>query len=312
MSKLKAFNLLGISETESKEIVISPIFYMGNKRRLIQKGLINYFPKEINTFVDVFSGSAIVSMNVIAQNYIINDINEPLNLLYNMFTNDSCKFIIDKIYDFIDKYNLPRERTKRNVYMDKDKIECYKSAHKQLRDYYNNTKDVYALYTLMFYSFSQLMRFNSNGDFNMPYGNDCFCEDNIKYINNGTNFFSQSTVKTYKLDYRQLIDTLLESETKDYFFYFDPPYLNTLANYNENNGWTYEDEYCLYDILNHLTDIGMKWALSNVEKNKGIDNTDLINYVTDNNYQKHYFDNFTYTACGKGNANTVEILITNY
>jgi len=29
----------------------SPIFYMGNKKKLINKGLIELFPKNINTFV---------------------------------------------------------------------------------------------------------------------------------------------------------------------------------------------------------------------------------------------------------------------
>lgn len=49
------------------DVIVSPIFYMGNKRRLIKKGLIDLFPKDINTFVDVFAGSAVVSMNTQAQ-----------------------------------------------------------------------------------------------------------------------------------------------------------------------------------------------------------------------------------------------------
>lgn len=36
---------------------------MGNKKRLINKGLIKMFPNNINTFVDLFAGSGIVSMN---------------------------------------------------------------------------------------------------------------------------------------------------------------------------------------------------------------------------------------------------------
>ena len=53
-----------------KECIISPIFYMGNKKKLIMKGLIDLFPKDINMFVDLFSGSAVVSMNVKANIYI--------------------------------------------------------------------------------------------------------------------------------------------------------------------------------------------------------------------------------------------------
>ena len=54
-----------------KEIIISPIFYMGNKRKLINKGLIDLFPKNIEIFVDVFGGSGIISMNTKASKYIL-------------------------------------------------------------------------------------------------------------------------------------------------------------------------------------------------------------------------------------------------
>lgn len=50
-----------------EDIKISPIFYMGNKKKLIAKGLVNYFPDNIHTFVDLFAGSAVVSMNVQAK-----------------------------------------------------------------------------------------------------------------------------------------------------------------------------------------------------------------------------------------------------
>ena len=69
------------------EIKISPIFYMGNKKKLVNKGLIDLFPKDIDTFVDVFAGSAIVSMNTTAHRYIVNDIDNNLNDLYKLFCN---------------------------------------------------------------------------------------------------------------------------------------------------------------------------------------------------------------------------------
>lgn len=58
----------------NKQIKISPIFYMGNKRKLLQKNLVNYFPNNIGIFIDVFAGSSIVSMNVSAKYHILNDI----------------------------------------------------------------------------------------------------------------------------------------------------------------------------------------------------------------------------------------------
>ena len=40
---------------------------MGNKKKLINKGLIDLFPKDINTFYDLFAGSAVVSLNTDAK-----------------------------------------------------------------------------------------------------------------------------------------------------------------------------------------------------------------------------------------------------
>lgn len=65
-------------------MIISPIFYMGNKKKLIQKGLIDLFPKNIDCFIDVFAGSSVVSMNVKANQYFVNDNNKNLNKLYEL------------------------------------------------------------------------------------------------------------------------------------------------------------------------------------------------------------------------------------
>ena len=58
---------------------ISPILYMGKKKKLIKLGLLGLFPNPINKFIDAFAGSAIVSMNVISKEYIINDIDNTLH-----------------------------------------------------------------------------------------------------------------------------------------------------------------------------------------------------------------------------------------
>ena len=68
-----------------KDYKISPIFYMGNKKKLISKGLIDLFPKDINLFVDLFGGSGVVSMNIDAKKYIVNDFDSNLFALYELF-----------------------------------------------------------------------------------------------------------------------------------------------------------------------------------------------------------------------------------
>ena len=284
---------------------------MGNKKKLINKGLIDLFPKDINTFYDLFAGSAIVSMNVEANKYFVNDIDYHLYELYAMFKVFSDDVIIRHIEDRIDEYGLARERTKRNEYKDKEKIEQYKAAYMKLRTEYNKYQgaNVLDFYTLMFYSFSQQFRFNSKGDFNMPCGNDCFSEKNKEYISNGTKFFKRDNVKINNGDFQKLC---VEELNKDDFVYLDPPYFNTTATYNENNGWSEDDENTLYSLCERLNENKIKFGMSNVFENKNVKNQKLIDWCNKNKWNVYTFDKFTYMACGKGNSNAKEVFITNY
>ncbi len=290
-------------------MIISPIFYMGNKKKLIKKGLIELFPQNINTLIELFAGSAVVSMNTTANKYVINDSNANLISLYNLFKTKSNEEIVNHIESRIELYGLARERTKRNEFKDKEKIEKYKEAYMNFRKYYNDNKNVLDFYTLMFYSFSQQFRFNNKGDFNMPCGNDCFSETNKIYIKDGCNFFSSCNTYITNNDFRKIkIDKL----KKDDFIYLDPPYLNTTATYNENDGWTIKDEEDLYLLCESLNKYGIKFGLSNVFMNKNKENTKLIEWCYKNNFNVYTFDKFTYTACGKGNSKAKEVFITNY
>ena len=284
---------------------------MGNKKKLINKGLIDLFPKDINTFYDLFAGSAIVSMNVEANKYFVNDIDYHLYELYAMFKVFSDDVIIRHIEDRIDEYGLARERTKRNEYKDKEKIEQYKAAYMKLRTEYNKYQgaNVLDFYTLMFYSFSQQFRFNSKGDFNMPCGNDCFSDKNREYISNGTKFFKRDNVKINNGDFQKLC---VEELNKDDFVYLDPPYFNTTATYNENNGWSEKDEATLYSLCERLNENEIKFGISNVFENKNTKNQKLIDWCDKNKWNIYTFDKFTYMACGKGNSNAKEVFITNY
>lgn len=288
-------------------MIISPIFYMGNKKKLIKKGLTEMFPKNINTFFDLFAGSCIVSMNSNANSYVINDINPRLIQLYNMFKNFTSSHIIEKIEKNIENFGLPKERTKRNVYNNLSKLEEYKEAYNNLRHKYNSDKDVFDFYTLMFYSFSQQFRFSKNGNFNMPFGNDCFSEKNKEYIVEAESFFKYDKLQIFNTQYYNLIDMI----KKDDFVYIDPPYLNTVAVYNEHNGWSYEDEEKLLLFCEEINRRGIKFAMSNVVVSKNIVNTSLISWCEKMKFHVYEFKNFGYTTCG--NINSVkEVLICNY
>ena len=95
----------------------------------------------------------------------------------------------------------------------------------------------------------------------------------------------------------------------------DPPYAQTTAIYNESRafgGWTFEDDERLFNELDRLTSLGIKWAYSNVLAIKGRTNDHIENWAKRNGYTIIEFENKEYSSLGKGNANAREVLIINY
>lgn len=288
---------------------ISPIFYMGNKKKLIKKGLIDLFPENINVFVEPFGGTGIVSMNTNANMYLINDKNKFLYDLYDLFKNTDSEKIIKHIESRIEEFNLPKERTKRNIFKDKEKIEEYKKAYINFRNYTNETKNILDYYTLMFFAFSQQPRFNSKGDFNMPYGMDCFSKNNKEYIRSGCKFFSQNNIRIFNDTFENFdIDMMDEND----FIYLDPPYLNTTATYNENNGWTITNEEKLYEFCEELNKRGLKFGISNMFSQRNTQNKMLIEWCNKNKWNVYNFKDMKYSTCGKGDNKAKEVFICNY
>ena len=287
-------------------MVTSPIFFMGSKRRLIKRGLIDLFPKDMKRFIDVFGGTGTVSLNVECENILLNDKDKHLYDLYSMFKDYTAEKIIQMVEDNINEYGLAKESTNRNIYYDNEKLEEYKHAYISLRKEFNEHGSIFDLYTLMFYAFSQQCRFNKKDEFNMPVGNSYFSEEKKQNVLKTAHMFQ--SIKISNKDFKEL-----DYKQGD-FVYLDPPYLGTCATYNESREtwWNKEQNNKLWCLCEDLDSAGIKFAMSNVFENKGKVNYELIGWCMDNGWRIHYFDNFSYTACGKGNAKTQEVLIMNY
>ena len=296
------------------KLLKSPIFYMGNKYKLLPQ-LLPLFPKNINRFYDLFGGSGCVSGNVDAKNIIYNELNENIYDLFCMFEHLGSTSIIQAVEDNIERFGLNREGTdvRQNNPNIKEIREYYNKKYLDFRDYYNKHQDnITDLYTLTFYSFSNLIRFNSKSEFNMPYGNRCFCEKHKEQIIDWCDMLEHKNIIPFCNDYKDILksDNLGEND----FVYVDPPYSNTLAIYNEKRafgGWNIESDYELFGILENLDRNGVKWGMSNVFVNKGNVNEHLIKWCEENNWYVYHL-NKTYAALGKGNANSDEVYICNY
>lgn len=292
----------------------SPIFYMGNKYKLLEQ-LIPLFPTNINTFYDIFGGSGVVSANVNAKYIKYNEINKNIVELYKLFLKYTPEDIDYTIRQYIYSYNLNTECTdvRQNNPDIKEIRDFYNKNYINFGDAYNKSdRDYIMLYTLTFYSFSNLIRFNGKNEFNMPYGNRCYTMKHYEQIEDWYNLLKNKTIEISSEDaFNILQDTIFNNND---FIYLDPPYTNTLAIYNEKRafgGWTVDSDYRLFVILEKLDKCGIKWGMSNVFKNKDSINQHLIDWCEKNNWNVYHL-NKTYSALGKGNANSDEVYICNY
>lgn len=296
----------------------SPIFYMGNKYDLLHE-LIPRFPKkeEINTFIDLFGGGGTISLNVPYENVIYNELNNNIVELLNMFIINKSEDLIAHIEKRIKEFDLPHySQDIRVKSYDENEKNKYADNYLKFRDFYNKSdnKDYKDLYTLTFFSFCNLIRFNSKSEFNMPFGNRCFLEDHKPIIKNASTILKSKNIQIKNDDAINILKNI-KNNNDNIFIYCDPPYTNTTAIYNEQKafgGWSIEDDYKLFAELDRIDKLGVKFALSNVLENKGKINNHIYEWANKNKYRIIFLEDKQYASLGKGNANSKEILITNY
>lgn len=133
--------------------VKSPFNYIGNKYRILDQ-IIPRFPKNINTFVDLFCGGCDVVANVRANKRIANDINDCLIDAVKSFQEYDIQQILNYIHQTIAYYNLSEDN---------------QDSYNAFRDHYNKTRHPVDLFILSCFSFSNMIRFNSRKQFNCSF-----------------------------------------------------------------------------------------------------------------------------------------------
>lgn len=276
----------------------SPINYIGNKYRLISQ-IIPLFPEKISTFVDVFGGSGTVLINTNAEHYIYNDVNPYVEGIFRGLIETDTQTIIDAIEKIIQEYSLSKTN---------------KDGFEKLRDFYNKEdnkeKDWLTLYTLMCHSFNHQFRFNTKHEYNSSFGK------------NRSYFSERQKIDLCRMKEKMTTDIVTMSKSfKDIDYsdfdendllYFDPPYLNSVGNYNDGKrgfeGWSEKNERDLLDLLDSLNG-KTRFALSNNLKYEN----DLLNKFKDK--YKVYSLSGNYVNCNYhklDRSKDKEVLIINY
>ena len=286
-------------EYNKKQCVKSPLNYTGGKSKLLPQ-ILPLFPDKVGTFIDLFCGGCNVGSNVNADKVIYNDYMSQIIELFKNWKDTNLEDTIQYIETQIEKFNLSKQN---------------QEGFLELRKQYNEYRDIRDLFVLVAYAFNHQIRFNSKGEYNMPFGKDR-SEYNKNMKTNLINFITRIQEQDSTFLNKSFDELNVEEFTKDTFVYADPPYLITVASYNENGGWNDQMEYKLLEYLDKCTENGIKFALSNVLEMNDKSNDILKKWAQEKGYNIHHL-NYTYGNCNyhkldKTVGLTDEVLITNY
>ena len=296
-----------------KELIRSPLFYVGDKYKILRQILV-HFPNKITSFVEPFVGGGSVFLNVDAENYKLNDIDAHLINLHKFLKRSNYKRLVTEVEKNIEKYSLSKSYISDIVpgKLKKKYIKTYyakfnKKAYISMRDDFNIEHNNYILlYMLLIYGFNRMLRFNSSGDFNIPVGNVDFNNNVLTCLQAYFSVIKKKKIKFNNKDYRDFLANLELARTD--FIYFDPPYLISSSEYNKY--WNEDMEEELLSYIDKLSSKKIKWALSNVTVYRGKKNKVLEKWMS--RYNVHNIKS-NYISF---NDNTVkkfeEVLITNY
>lgn len=294
-----------------KKYIKSPLNYTGGKYKLLDK-IVPLFPKNIKTFIDLFAGGCNVGVNIDAHKIIANDIKREIIELYNFFMNKTSDEVLNLIDETIKRYNLSNTAKNGYEFYGSNSFSGVANYNKinylKLREEYNKNKNPLEFYVLIIYAFNNQIRFNSKGEFNLPVNKRDFSKNMRNNLISFIEKIQTIDIEFISKDFREV------SVNNNSFIYIDPPYLASIASYNENGGWSETKERELLDFIDSLNSNNIKFALSNVFENKNKKNELLIKWSKkyNINYIEHSYSNCNYQAKNKSKKATTEVLITNY
>ncbi|MBQ7327889.1 MAG: Dam family site-specific DNA-(adenine-N6)-methyltransferase [Clostridia bacterium] len=292
-------------------MLYSPINYQGNKSRISEK-IISLIPSNIENIHEIFCGSAIISLASNIKNVYLNDKNTYILELLRYFQENKAENIIKIADSIINEYGLTN-----TFYEGKEKypekrhegLSLYnKDSFNKLKEDYNKDKDINKLFVLLIYGFNHYLRFNSKDEYNVPVGKTDFVDSLRKRTVDYCLAIQKKSIEITNLDFRD--SSLYKDKGLNDLYYFDPPYLITVAPYN--SFWSEKDEIDLLHILDNLNDKGQKFMLSNVIESNGKENKILKEWMKKYNvhYIKRQYLNSSYHK--KNLSNAIEIVITNF
>ena len=306
---------------DGKEKIPSPLNYTGGKYRLLPQ-ILPYFPKEMDQMVDLFCGGCNVGINVSCGKVLFNDSSECLIGLLKTFQKLPQEEIHERILRIIGEYGLSMSSSHDYEYYNCNSSGGLAPYNKErflkLREDFNAREEkdeeyYLMLYVLIVFSFNNQLRFNRKGEYNLPVGKRDYNQKLQKKLAAFIHRIHSGDYTFVNQDFRKIS---LDGFTKDSFFYVDPPYLITCATYNEQGGWTRQDERDLLAYLEEADQRGIRFALSNVLESKGRKNEILEAWIKEHRQFRvipldYGYGNSSYHGKNR-KSRTKEVLVVNF
>ena len=231
-----------------------PIYkWTGGKRKEI-KIFENYYPDFIKEnkdfkYVEPFFGGGAVYWNLNAKQNIINDIDvELINFLDTIKNNyEIIKNRINEIsLKILEVTNLEKngELSISEAKTERGKI-YYEWRNKDRNSGLSNLSNIdraLRFFIVNQLSFNGMRRFNSKGEFNIPYGN-------YKVFNMNVDIEHINLLQSTDINCGSYKDVILNNDTENTFIFLDPPYTREFNEYSHGNAFGEKEQIELSNIF---------------------------------------------------------------
>lgn len=214
--------------------------YRGGKSREIAR-FEKYIPQSFSTYIEPFFGGGALYFYLEPQKAIINDINEKLIAFYYN-VRDEFSILRNQLDLLQDTYETNQKLFRALKSDTTERVENKNEVlYYLIRDMYNGKIPSAYLDGVLYYfinktAYSGMIRYNQNGDYNVPFGH--YPNFNTKIITEEHSKLLQKA-KIYQLDYARIF----EMSSADDFMFLDPPYdciFNDYGNIDMMNGFDEE------------------------------------------------------------------------
>lgn len=222
---------------------ISPyVKWVGGKRQMINE-LISLVPKHYNNYIEPFFGGGALFFYLQPKDAIINDLNSEITNSMNVI-----KTKYDSLISLLDEFTRKHNET----------------FYYEIRNENSNDKLIKAARFIYLNKagFNGMYRVNKNNQFNVPFGKkekiNLYNVDNLSKINK---LLNNNNIKIFNKSYKDILENVQPND----FVFLDPPYdtdKNEFTSYT-NLGFDRKNQEELACLLDHLSEKGIRWMLTN-------------------------------------------------